>query len=105
MKYMIETTENGCLETITFSDGRQYSKRYEKMEYDSRADHRKFCEQMKRDGIRREILDKLDDLCDGFIANDIMRIAELDHRESGRHSDNMKITEQAKQLKEGRKEE
>lgn len=60
MKCTIETTENGCIENITFNDGTQYSKRHTKM-----------------DGISEEILDKVYDLFDAFLASEFMDIAEL----------------------------
>lgn len=78
MKYVIETTENGCVETITLSDGRQYSKRHVRSDHGgsiTRDDD--FYEQMERDGICEEILDKVCDLFDGFIASDFMDIVEL----------------------------
>lgn len=80
MKYVIETTENGCVEIIVLSDGRQYSKRHVRTDCGgtiTRDDD--FCERMKRDGICEEILEKVFDLFDGFIASDFMDIAELDN--------------------------
>ena len=78
MRYMIETTKNGCVETIMFSDGRQYSVRHTKTNYGSRVEDDEFHKQMKKDGICEEILDKVYDLFDGFIASDFINLAELD---------------------------
>lgn len=78
MKYVIETTETGCVETITFNDGSAFSKRHIKTDFGSQEEDDEFCEQMKRDGICEEILDKVYDLFDGFIASDFMSLAELD---------------------------
>lgn len=79
MKYTIETTENGCIETITLSNRSQYSKRHTRTECGSRCKDDEFHEQMERDGICDEILDKVNDLFDGFFASDFMDIAELDN--------------------------
>lgn len=79
IKYMIEKTENGCVETVIFSDGRQYSKRHTKYECSSTIEDDEFHEQMERDGICEEILRKVYDLFDGFFASDFMDIAELDN--------------------------
>lgn len=76
MKYTIETTENGCIETITLNDGSQYSKRHTRTDYGSREEDDEFWEQMERSGICEEILDKVCDLFDGFFASEFMRIAE-----------------------------
>ena len=78
MKYVIETTETGCVETITFNDGSTFSKRHTKTDFGSREEDDEFCEQMERDGICKEILDKAYDLFDGFFASELMEIAELD---------------------------
>lgn len=78
MKYVIETTETGCLETITFNDGSTFSKRHTKTDFGSKSEDDEFYEQMKRDGICEEILDQVYDLFDGFFVSDFMRIAELD---------------------------
>ena len=80
MKYVIETTESGCMETITLSSGNQYSKRHVRSEHGgliTRDDD--FYEQMERDGVDEEILDKVCDLFDGFFASHFMDIAELDN--------------------------
>lgn len=77
MKYVIETTETGCVETITFNDGSTFTKRHTKTDFGSRLENDEFCEQMERDGICEEILDKVYDLFDGFIASDFMNLAEL----------------------------
>ena len=79
MKYVIETTENGCTETITLNDGSEYSKTHIRTNCrSSSTDDDDFCEQMERDGICEEILDRVYDLLDGFFPNDFMDIAELD---------------------------
>lgn len=47
MKYTIETTENGCVEAITLSGGRQYSKRHIKTNHGSVTEDDEFHEQRK----------------------------------------------------------
>lgn len=37
MKYTIETMDTGCIEILTFQDGRRYYKRTEKTKYGCRA--------------------------------------------------------------------
>lgn len=78
MKYVIETTETGCVETITFNDGSTFSKRHTKTDLGSREEDDEFCEQMEKYGICEEILDKVYDLFDGFFASEFMEIAELE---------------------------
>lgn len=78
MKYVIETTEMGCVETITFNDGSTFSKRHTKTGVGLKPEDDEFYEQMKRDGICEEILDQAYDLFDGFFVSDFMSIAELD---------------------------
>lgn len=78
MKYAIETTETGCVETITFNDGSTFTKRHTRTDFGSKAEDDEFCEQMERDGICEEILDQVYDLFDGFFASNFMSIAELD---------------------------
>lgn len=78
MKYTIETTEKGCIETITFRDGRQYSKRHTRTSFGSQAEDDEFYEQMEKDGICEEMLNGVYDLFDGFIVSDFMNLAEWD---------------------------
>lgn len=76
MKYVIETTEDGCVETVTFNDGKEYSKRHVRTGYGSISDDFDFWEQMKRDNTREEILEMVNDLFDGFFASNFMALAE-----------------------------
>lgn len=78
MKYVIETTEAGCLETILFNDGSAFSKRHTKTDYGSKAEDDEFYEQMGKEGFCEEILDKVCDLFDGTIASEFMSLAELE---------------------------
>lgn len=77
MKYTIETTENGCRETIVLDDGREYIKRHKKTFFGSECLDKEFCEQMEGEGICEEMLEKIYDIFDSFLANDFMDIAQL----------------------------
>lgn len=77
MKYTIETTEKGCIETITLKDGTQYSKRHTKTDYGSTSEDDEFYQQMEKDHICEEVLDKVYELFDGFFAYDFIDVAEL----------------------------
>ena len=48
MKYTIETTENGCQETIVLDDGKTYIKRHKKTFFGSECLDEEFCEQMDK---------------------------------------------------------
>lgn len=76
MKYVIETTDDGCVETVTLDDGKEYSKRHVRTDYGSISDDFDFWEQMKRDNTCDEILDRVNDLFDGFFASNFMALAE-----------------------------
>ena len=79
MKYTIETTETGCLETIELHDGSKYTKRSERTKYGARSIDDELSDQMEADGICGEIVEKVYDLFDGFGALDFMKIAEMDN--------------------------
>lgn len=78
MKYTIETTETGCIETLEFSDGSKFTRRNEKTDTGCRCLDDEFSEQLEENGFCEEILDKVYDLFDSFIALEFMEIAELD---------------------------
>lgn len=79
MKYTIKSTENGCLETIELQDGRKYTKKHTRTSFGSRCEDKEFWEQMQDNGIRDdEMLDKVYETFDGFVASSFMDIAELE---------------------------
>lgn len=80
MKYSIESTESGCVETITFN-GVTYTKRHTKTDYGSRCKDDEFYEQMENDGVCEEVLDKVCNTFDSFIASDFMDIAKWERNE------------------------
>lgn len=79
MKYTIESTENGCIETIELNDGSKYTKKHTKKSFGSRCEDKEFWEQMQDNKIRDdEFLDKVYDTFDAFIASNFMDIAEIE---------------------------
>lgn len=78
MKYTIETTENGCIETIELHNGNKYTKRHVRTSFGSTCEDLEFFEQMEEDGIRDdEFLDKVYDTFDGFLASSFMDIDKM----------------------------
>lgn len=77
MKYTIETTPDGCMETIELHDGSKYTKHIVKTEYGSESSDYNFSDQMEADGICEETLEKVEELFDSFFADDFMEIAEM----------------------------
>lgn len=55
MKYTIETTENGCRETIVMNNGNTYTKRHRKTFYGSECKDEESCNQMENDGYCEEM--------------------------------------------------
>ena len=78
MKYVIETTNDGCIETIELHDGTKFVKRHTKTGYGAKSEDEEFADQMEKNGICDEMVNKVYDTFDGFIASDFMDIAELD---------------------------
>lgn len=77
MKYTIETTEDGCRETIVMNNGNTYTKRHRKTFYGSECKDEEFCNQMENDGYCEEMLEKIYDVFDSFLASEFMDIAKL----------------------------
>lgn len=77
MKYTIETTENGCIETLEFSNGNKYERNHKKTVYGSSCADEEFHEQMESDGINEDVLNKVYDVFDSFLANDFMYLAQI----------------------------
>lgn len=76
MKYTIESTANGCVESFKLHDGKTYIKRHARTIFGSECEDESFAEQMERDGICEEILEKVDAF-DAFLPSDFMAINEL----------------------------
>lgn len=78
MKYIIETTETGCVETLELNDGRKYVKRHTRTALGLRGEDQDFAVQMKEDGISDELLEAVDENFDGFLAIYFVEMSELD---------------------------
>ena len=78
MKFTIETTNDGCMETLELHDGSKYTKRHIKTSFGSQCEDLAFADQMVLDGICEEIVDKVYDVFDGFLPSEFMDIAELE---------------------------
>lgn len=77
MKYVIETTEYGCVETLEFSDGKKFTRRNKRTDCGCKALDDEFSEQLEEAGYDEEILDKVYDLFDSFLALEFMQLSEL----------------------------
>lgn len=78
MKYTIESTETGCVETIELKDGKTYTRKHTKMIWGSECKDGDFADMMAQDGVCDEMLDKVYDTFDSFLASNFMDIAELE---------------------------
>lgn len=77
MKYTVETTETGCVETLELDDGKKYTKRSTRTSTGVKHDDDDFYYQLSGDGITDDgILDAVNDLLDGFFAIDFVEMAE-----------------------------
>ena len=79
MKYVIEATENGCVETLEFSNGEKFTKRTERTEYGCKSLDKDFAEQLDDAGFCEEIVEKAWDMFDGFGNLNFLEIAELEN--------------------------
>lgn len=77
MRYTIETTENGCQETIVMDNGKTYTKSHKKTFYGHECLDEEFYDQMEKDGFCEEMLEKISDTFDSFLASEFMDIAKL----------------------------
>lgn len=75
MKYSIEIENGTAKETLVFN-GKVYVKTTTETDYGSCSDDMDFSEQMENEGIDTEVLDKIYDTLDGFLADDLLDIAE-----------------------------
>lgn len=78
MKYTIETINGGCVETIELSDGSKYEKKYTRTESGCRCESDDFADQMEADGINEEMVERVYDAFDSFLALDFLILAESD---------------------------
>ena len=78
MKYTIESTETGCVETIEMKNGKTYTRTHERMPWGSQCKDKDFSEQMEQDGVCDEMLNNVYDTFDSFLASNFMDIARLE---------------------------
>ena len=78
MKYTIETTENGCVETLEFADGSKFVKRSERTESGCKGIGKGFVAQLEEDGFCEEIIEKVEEVFDGLMTLNFLELAELD---------------------------
>lgn len=78
MKYTIETTENGCIETLEFLNGEKYTKRSERTEYGCRCLDKDLSDQLEESGFCEEIVEKIYDMFDGFASLKFLEVSELE---------------------------
>lgn len=77
MEYSIKATPDGCIETIKLPNGEIYTKRSVRTANGCRRLDPEFAEQMERNGICEEVLDRIHDCYDDFVALDFLEINEL----------------------------
>lgn len=77
MKYSIETTDYGCIETLEISNSEKYQKRTQRIKGGCRSLDDDFSDQMEKAGIDEEIIEKAYEVYDDFGALDFMELAEL----------------------------
>ena len=78
MKYTIETTENGCVETLEFTDGSKFEVRSERTLYGGRGIGKGFATQLKENGFCEEVIEKVEDVFDRFMTLQFLELAELE---------------------------
>ena len=78
MKYSIETTKNGCIETFEMLNGKKYEKKSERTRRGLRQNC-EFAEEMAKDmgdEYDEDILDLVSELFDGCFALDFVKLLE-----------------------------
>ena len=77
MRYIIETTEDGCVETLEMNDGQKFSDRWVKSfgKYETTGPSLEM--QLEDAGYDDEVLEKAQDIFDGLSACDFIDLADL----------------------------
>lgn len=76
MKYSIETTDYGCIETLEI-DGTTYTRRNKRTDNGCRALDGELSEQLENDNFADEVIEKVYDLFDEFIALDFISLSDV----------------------------
>ena len=77
MKYAIEITDDGCVETLEFPNGEKFTKRSKRTNFGCQSIDDDFSEQMERAGYADEIIDAVYDLFDGFGSLEFLELDDL----------------------------
>lgn len=78
MKYVIETTKEGCLETLMLSDGSTYTRKSKKERFGYSQLDDDFSDQMRDDGICEEIYERVYTVFDIGLPYDFLDLAEME---------------------------
>lgn len=76
MKYTIEATNYGCIETIELPNEETYQKRTLRIKGGCRALDEDFAEQLEKAGVSEEIIERVYEQYDDFGALEFMEIEE-----------------------------
>ena len=79
MKYTIESTDNGCVEKLEFSDGSIFIKNSERTEFGCKSINSSFADQLRMAGFCEEIIEKVSDLYDSFSSLYFLDLMDLDN--------------------------
>jgi hypothetical protein len=77
MKYCIETTDNGCIETLEISDKEKFQRESIKIKGGCKSLGKSFADQLEEAGYCDEIVEKVDEIYDEFGDLDFLQLAEL----------------------------
>lgn len=76
MKYSIETTDKGCVETLEIGE-EKFQRESIKIKGGCRALGKSLAKQLEEAGYCEEIVEKVDEIYDGFEDLDFLELAEL----------------------------
>lgn len=77
MKYCIETTDKGCIETLEISDKEKFQRESIKIKGGCRALGKSLAKQLEEAGYCEGIVEKVDEIYDGFEDLDFLELAGL----------------------------
>ena len=77
MKYCIETTDNGCIETLEISDEEKFQRESRRIKGGCRVLEKSFADQLADAGYCEEIVEKVDEMYDEFKGLDFLQLEEL----------------------------
>lgn len=77
MKYCIEITDNGCIETLEMSKNEKFQKKSTKTEYGCEYLDSDFADQLRMAGYCEEIVEEVDRIYDGLGSLDFLELSEL----------------------------